>query len=68
MCRGNTALHWAARNGHSAVVEKLITAGAKVDAANNEGHDLRRVSKFSEGQGVVLAEEVMEEAWAEADF
>ena len=35
--RGNTALHWAAREGHAAVVEQLISAGAKVDAANNEG-------------------------------
>jgi hypothetical protein len=41
------------------MVEKLITAGAEVGAANNEGRGLRRVSKFYEGQGVVLAEEVM---------
>jgi hypothetical protein len=26
--QGNTSLHWAALNGHLAVVELLITAGA----------------------------------------
>ena len=31
--RGNTALHFAAWNGHAAVVEQLISAVAKVDAA-----------------------------------
>ena len=30
--RGQTALHRAAWNGHAAVVEQLISAGAKVDA------------------------------------
>ena len=50
------------------MVEKLITAGAEVGAANNEGHGLRRDFQFSEGQGVVLAKEVMEETWAETDF
>jgi hypothetical protein len=35
--RGETALHWAALNGHAAVVELLISLGAKVDAADNRG-------------------------------
>ena len=34
---GETALHWAAQKDHCAVVEKLISAGAKVDAADCEG-------------------------------
>ena len=41
--RGETALHWAAENGHDAVVEQLISAGAKVDAANINGRGLGRV-------------------------
>ena len=41
--RGNTALHEAADKGHAAVVEQLISAGATVDAANNDGRGLGRV-------------------------
>ena len=41
--RGNTALNEAAFNGHAAVVEQLISAGAKVDAANNDGRGPGRV-------------------------
>ena len=40
--RGGTALHWAAENGH-AVVEQLISAGAKVDAATKGGRGPGRV-------------------------
>lgn len=32
---GNTALHWAAANGHVAVLEALLAAGADVHARNN---------------------------------
>ena len=32
--RGKTPLHYAAGNGHAAVVEQLISAGAAVDAAD----------------------------------
>ena len=35
--QGDTALHWAARNGFKAVAEKLISAGAKVDASGFQG-------------------------------
>ena len=41
--RGVTALHYAARNGRAAVVEQLISAGATVDAATNDGRGLGRV-------------------------
>jgi len=41
--RGQTALHDAALHGRAAVVEQLISAGAKVDAANNDGRGLGRV-------------------------
>ncbi|CAL1165608.1 unnamed protein product [Cladocopium goreaui] len=34
---GRTALHWAAEEGHAAVVEQLISAGATVDAAGWNG-------------------------------
>ena len=32
---GNTPLHFAAYNGHTAIVEALITAGAVVNQAND---------------------------------
>ena len=35
------ALHGAAREGHVAVVEKLISTKAKVDASGFQGHGLR---------------------------
>ena len=41
--RGETALHRAADGGHAAVVEQLISAGAKVDATRNDGRGLGRV-------------------------
>ena len=41
--RGYTALHFAAGNGHAAVVEQLISAGAQVDAAESVGRGLGRV-------------------------
>ena len=51
--RGETALHWAARNGHVAVVEQLISAGATVDAARKDGRGPGRV--FRVVSGVALA-------------
>ena len=36
-------LHYAAQNGHAAVVDKLISAGATVDAADAEGRGPGRV-------------------------
>ena len=41
--RGWTALHRAAQNGHAAVVEQLISAGAQVDATRNDGRGPGRV-------------------------
>ena len=41
--RGQTALHRAAAQGRAAVVELLISAGAKVDAADKEGRGPGRV-------------------------
>ena len=41
--RGWTPLHWAAQYGHAAVVEQLISAGAKVDAASTVGRGPGRV-------------------------
>ena len=51
-----TALHGAAENGHAAVVEQLISAGAKVDAADMttavapEGFS----GRFGSGSGEVM--------------
>ena len=41
--RGGTALHLAAADGHAAVVELLISAGARVDAADQYGRGPGRV-------------------------
>ena len=41
--RGDTALHRAALEGHAAVVEQLISAGATVDAADRIGRGPGRV-------------------------
>lgn len=35
---GETALMWAARNGHTALVENLIQLGADVKIENKDGH------------------------------
>ena len=34
---GVSALHWAASEGRAAVAEKLISAGAKVEATTGDG-------------------------------
>lgn len=36
---GNTALHWAALNGHLEAVKVLVEAGADVTVCNKAGHD-----------------------------
>ena len=41
--RGWTALHEAAQKGHAPVVEQLISAGATVDAADEDGRGPGRV-------------------------
>ena len=50
--RGRTPLHVAAPNGHAAVVDQLISAGATVDAADQYGGGLGRV--FGPFLGVTL--------------
>ena len=51
--RGVTPLHFAAHEGHAAVVEQLMSAGATVDAANKRGRGPGRV--FRVVLGVALA-------------
>ena len=39
---GDTALHYAARNGHSKTVEALLAAGADMEWRNRVGFEVRR--------------------------
>ena len=56
-CRGNTALHLAVVDGHTAVVKKLVSAGAKVDAVNKYGCGWGNVCGFgNRGDGGALAQ------------
>ena len=41
--RGETAVFRAANGGHAAVVELLLSAGARVDAATHDGRGLGKV-------------------------
>ena len=38
--RGKTPLHWAAGRGHDVIVERLLAAGADVNAVDNDGRGL----------------------------
>ena len=38
--RGRTPLHWAGREGHDSVVERLLEAKAAVDAKDSNGRGL----------------------------
>lgn len=42
--RGYTSLHWAAKRGHKAVAQRLLTASGVVEAVGNDGHGLGRDS------------------------
>ena len=43
---GNTPLHYAARNGHEAVVQLLVAAKIDTGAINNHGDDAAEVSSL----------------------
>ncbi|KAH7052890.1 hypothetical protein BKA57DRAFT_281643 [Linnemannia elongata] len=52
--QGNTALHWAATNGHAKVVETLITKGkADYKLKNASGHTAMLEAEMSEREQVV---------------
>ena len=62
--RGNTALHFAAMDGDSAMVEKLISAGAEVDAANKNGCGWGQLCGFGDrGDGGALAQRFFVLLW-----
>lgn len=42
---GSTALIWAARKGHLAIVEKLLISGAEIDAVGMQGKFLKKFLK-----------------------
>jgi ankyrin repeat protein len=50
---GNTALHWAALNGHLASVKALIAAGADVTIFNKAGHDAVFEAEINDKKDVV---------------
>lgn len=51
---GNTALHWAALNGHLSIVQVLIlTAKADPTLTNNAGHDATYEAEVNDKKDVV---------------
>lgn len=50
---GNTALHWAALNGHLECVKLLVQSGADVTIINKAGHDAVFEAEINDKQEVV---------------
>lgn len=50
---GNTALHWAALNGHLEAVKILIAAGANSFVTNKAGHDAVYEAEINSKEDVV---------------
>jgi ankyrin repeat protein len=50
---GNTALHWAALNGHLESVKMLIAAGADITIFNKAGHDAVFEAEINDKKDVV---------------
>jgi ankyrin repeat protein len=50
---GNTALHWAALNGHLECVKKLLDYGADPTIANHKGHDAVYEAELNDKREVV---------------
>lgn len=68
---GNTALHWAALNGHLESVKLLVQSGADVTIINKAGHDAVFEAELNDKREVVdwLLEEVeeLEKAFGQTD-
>jgi hypothetical protein len=50
---GNTALHWAALNGHLESVKKLLEYGADPTITNQKGHDAVYEAELNDKKEVV---------------
>ena len=50
---GNTALHWAALNGHLESVKKLLEYGADPTITNQKGHDAVYEAELNDKKDVV---------------
>lgn len=50
---GNTSLHWAALNGHLAVVQSLVKCGGDPSKTNNAGHDVVFEAEQNDKEAVV---------------
>ena len=60
--RGNTALHWAAGNGHVPAIEALLAAGAEPDVKNRNGNTPLDVAIGQGGHAAARVEAALQAA------
>lgn len=60
-CQNRTALHWAARRGHWAIIDLLIAKGASINIISTDGESALSLAANANDEGVL---QMMFRAWA----